>query len=145
MLPSHYTRFVDEAGIGKKSKQDRQKYFYRSKKDFDDLIYTATLEEVASSEDLESINIMTNALHGWRNNAKGSSIVAIGDDTHKLISCQHVTKTDDQVSQRHEKLGTERIYQHLRNQNVAVGINTHDLDLSIDEYIRVDHECRSVN
>ena len=32
-----------------------------------------------------------------------SSIVAIGDNTHKVISCQHVTKTDDQVSQRHEK------------------------------------------
>ena len=58
--------------------------------------------------------------------------MAIGDNTHKVISYQHVTKTDDQVSQRHEKLGIERIYQHLRNQNVAVGIHTHDRNLSIN-------------
>ena len=69
--------------------------------------------------------------------------MAIGDKTHKVISCQHVTKTDDQVSQRHEKLGTERIYQHLRNQNLAVGIHTHDRKLSINKYIC--EECESVN
>ena len=86
---------------------------------------------------------MTDARHGWRKNAKDSSIVAIGDNTHKVISCQHVTKTDDPVSQRHEKLGTERIYQHLRDQNVAVGIHTHDRNLSINKYIR--EECESVN
>ena len=86
---------------------------------------------------------MTDARHGWRKNAKDSSIVAIGDNTHRVISCQHVTKTDDPVSQRHEKLGTERIYQHLRDQNVAVGIHTHDRNLSINKYIR--EECESVN
>ena len=51
MLPSHYTRFVDGAGIGKISKQNRQKYFNDAKKhiqkEYEDSIYKATLEEVA--------------------------------------------------------------------------------------------------
>jgi hypothetical protein len=38
-------------------------------------------------------------------NAKDSSIVAIGEKTHKVLSCQHVTKGDDVVSQRHERIG----------------------------------------
>ena len=54
-----------------------------------------------------------------------------------------MTKTDDPVSQRHETLGTERIYQHLRNQNLDVEILTHDRNLSINKYIH--EKCESVN
>jgi hypothetical protein len=42
-----------------------------------DSIETALLEEVASYEDLETIDIMTDARHGWRKNAKDTSVVAI--------------------------------------------------------------------
>lgn len=52
---------------------------------------------------------MTDARHGWRNNAKDSSIVVIGEKTHRVIKSEHVTKQDDHASQRHEKIGTERI------------------------------------
>ncbi|XP_071078631.1 nephrin-like [Haliotis cracherodii] len=37
----------------------------------------ALLEEVAGYEDLDGIDIMTDARHGWRKNAKDSSVVAI--------------------------------------------------------------------
>lgn len=50
-----------------------------------------------SFEDHESINIMFDARHGSRINAKDSSIVTIRNNTHKVLYCQHVTKTDDQV------------------------------------------------
>jgi diacylglycerol kinase len=43
------------------------------------------LEEVASYEDLETIDIMTDARHGWRKNAKDTSVVAIGEKTHKVL------------------------------------------------------------
>jgi hypothetical protein len=67
------------------------------------------LEEVASYEDFETIDIMTDARHEWRKNAKDTSVVAIGEKTHKVLKCEHVTKTDDLVTQRHEKIGTERM------------------------------------
>jgi hypothetical protein len=43
-------------------------------------------------EDLETIDIMTDARHGWHNNAKDTSVVAIGEKTHKVLKCEHVTK-----------------------------------------------------
>jgi hypothetical protein len=47
---------------------------------------------------------MTDARHGWRKNAKDTSVVAIGEKTHKVLKCEHVTKTDDLVTQRHSLL-----------------------------------------
>jgi hypothetical protein len=43
------------------------------------------LEEVASYDDLETIDIMTDARHGWHNNAKDTSVVAIGENKHIKI------------------------------------------------------------
>jgi hypothetical protein len=42
------------------------------------------LEEVASYEDLETIDIMTDARHGWHKNAKDTSVVAIGEKNTKF-------------------------------------------------------------
>ena len=41
---------------------------------------------------------MTDARHGWRKNAKDSSVVAIGEKTHRVIKCENVTIQDDLVS-----------------------------------------------
>jgi hypothetical protein len=43
------------------------------------------LEEVASYDDLETIDIMTDARHGWHKNAKDTSVVAIGENKHIKI------------------------------------------------------------
>ncbi|CAC5407084.1 unnamed protein product [Mytilus coruscus] len=34
-------------------------------------------------DDLDGINIMTDARHGWRKNAKDTTVVALGEKTHK--------------------------------------------------------------
>ena len=47
--------------------------------EFECSIDTALLEEVASYDELDGIDIMTDARHGWRKNAKDSSIVTIGE------------------------------------------------------------------
>ena len=88
---------------------------------------------------------MTDARHGWRKNAKDTSVVAIGEKTHKVLSCEHVTKTDDTVTQRHERFGTEKIYQHLKNRSVAVGVHAHDRNLSINKFIREECDSESQN
>lgn len=151
MLPSHYVRFTEGAGIGKISKQSRQKFFNEMKehiqREYDDSTHTATLEEVAAyeNEELGTINIMSDARHGWRKNAKDTSVVAIGEKSHKVLSCQHVTKSDDVISQRHEKLGTEKIYRHLKDQEVNIGVHAHDRNLSINKFIREECDSESQN
>lgn len=151
MLPSHYVRFVDGAGIGKISKQKRHAFFKKVKmhiqEEYEDSVYTSVLEEVASyeNEELGTVDIMTDARHGWRKNAKDTSVVAIGEKTHKVLSCEHVTKSDDSVTQRHERFGTEKIYQHLQNQNVTAGVHAHDRNLSINKFIREECDSESQN
>ena len=74
-----------------------------------------------------------------------SSIVAIGEKTHKVLSCQHVTKGDDVVSQRHERICTDRIYRHLNETGVAVGVLCHDRNLSINKYVREETDAINQN
>jgi hypothetical protein len=113
MLPSHYTKFVDGAGIGKINKEKHNKFFKsydrHIQQEYDKSTETALLEESASyyDEKFGEIDILTDARHGWRKNAKNSSSVAIGEKTHKVVSCQHVTKGDDVVSQKHERIGQD--------------------------------------
>jgi len=52
------------------------------------------------------------------------------------LKCEHVTKTDDLVTQRHEKIGTERIYSYMDENDPNIGIHCHDRNLSINKFIR---------
>lgn len=51
---------------------------------------------------------------------------SVNEKTHRVIKCENVTKQDDIVSQRHEKIGTERIYKYLEDQGIAVNVHIHD-------------------
>ncbi|VDI01872.1 Hypothetical predicted protein [Mytilus galloprovincialis] len=102
-----YKRFVDEG--------------------YNDSIETVLMEEVCMYEDLTSIDIMTDSRDGWRKNAKDSSVVA------KEKKCP----TDDFVSQRHETLGTQRVYQYLDDNDVKVGIHSFDRNISINTFVRL--------
>ncbi|CAG2211866.1 unnamed protein product [Mytilus edulis] len=109
--------YIQGANIGHINKSKQSYMFDKYKRfvdeEYNDSIETALMEEVGMYEDLTSIDIMTDARHGWRKNAKDSSVVAIGEKMHKVLKCEHITKADDFVSQRHEKLGTQRIYQNM--------------------------------
>jgi hypothetical protein len=59
-----------------------------------------------------------------------------GEKTHKVMDCVHVTKTRDPVTQRHERIGTETIYEHLAEKDVSVKIHAHDRNLSINKFIK---------
>jgi uncharacterized protein YdaT len=50
-------------------------------------IGNAVNDEIASYEELDGINIMTDARHGWRKNSKDTSVVALGEQTHKVMDC----------------------------------------------------------
>lgn len=140
VLPIHYIRFCNGANIGLINKENRKKllnvYKGHVTEEYNSSIRTALQEEIASYEDLDGINISTDARHGWRKNAKDSSIVAIGESTHKVLKCEHVTKSDDKVSQRHERIGTVRLYLHFDANDVPIKVHTHDRNMSINKFVR---------
>lgn len=147
MRPSHYERFVRGSGIGYTHRQKR-KAFMQSvaplvKIEYEESIETAQLEEQAAyvllepeDEPINGIDIMTDARHGHRRNAKDTSVVALGARTHKVLVHEHVTKTDDPVTQRHELLGTKRVYEHLNDRDIYVRVHTHDMNTSVNAWIR---------
>ncbi|CAC5410013.1 unnamed protein product [Mytilus coruscus] len=150
ILPAVYKRFAQGSGIGVISDENRTSFFnVHSQHIQEEYKYStdiALLQEIASYEELDSkIDIMSDARHGWRKNAKDTSVVCIGEKTHKVISCEHVTKTMDPVSQRHERLGTEKIFNYLHENDVTVNVHCHDRNLSINKYIRENTEAINQN
>ena len=147
MLPVHYKRFASGSGIGYLTDQQRKNHFsvYKDsiQQEYEDFIDTALMSEIAGydcDENWQGIEIMTDARHGWRKNAKDTSVVAIGEKSHKVLQHVHVTKEDDHCSQRHEKVGTERVYSYLDSKNVSVAVHSHDRNTSINKMIRENHK-----
>ena len=83
----------------------------------------------------EGISVASDARHGWRKNAKDTSVVVMGDSSHKVLHHQHVTKGDEPVSQRHEVYGTRRSMEALDEQGVVVGVWTHDRNSAVNKLI----------
>lgn len=149
MLPSHYTRFSNGSGLGCINWSRRKQFFELYKNsveaEYKDSIQDSLHEEIGSYEDLDGINILTDARHGWRKNAKDTSVVAIGEKSHKILDCVHVTKQQDPVSQRHERIGTEAIYDNFTSQDVTIKIHSHDRNLSINKFIKDTEETTNQN
>lgn len=99
----HYKRFVKAAGIECITKVRRSKIFHYYKGYTEDVckesVNLAINDAIASYEELDGINIMTDARHGWRKNSKDTSVVALGEKTHNVMECVHVTKNQDKVAQ----------------------------------------------
>ena len=77
-------------------------------------------------EEWHGIDIQTDARRGWRKNTKDTSVVCIGDRSHKVLRHESITKEDDQLTQRHEKIGTKQIYDYFDQNEVPIRIHTHD-------------------
>ena len=88
----------------------------------------ALYEEVArtaeTTSDSRCVRLMTDARHACRKNSHHSDVVAIGQVTRKVINIQHVTKADDKSTQRHEVLGTTRLYAEFTDKNIKVSFLT---------------------
>ena len=144
MLPSLYERFTNAAAIGCIDHRQRSRFLqdYRSAIDdvYIDSIKNARFQEIAmksyQSDDQEPMDILTDARHCWRKNAKDSTIVALGDLSHKVVACQHISTQEEPISQKHEKLGSERIYEELNKDDIAIGVWAHDFNSSINKLIK---------
>ena len=94
------------------------------------------MEEIGMYVELTGIEIMTDAWHGWRKNAIDTSVVAIGEQTHKVLQYQNVTKADDPVSQRHEMKGTSEIYRFFEAKDTSINVHTHDRNMAVNKFVK---------
>ena len=80
-------------------------------------IQHSILEEQKESEEgdvaIGSITVMTDARHASRKKSFHTDHVALGQLAHKVVNIQHITKGDDVATQRHEKIGCERMYKAM--------------------------------
>ena len=56
-----------------------------------------------------------------------------------MVSYKVITRDDDRVAQRHETIGTKRIYEELESKNVHMRKHAHDNNASIMKYVRENH------
>ena len=97
---------------------------------------------VNSFDNEGSVDIMTDARHGHRKNAKNTNVICLGQTTHKVMKDIHVTKNDDKRNQRPELLGTKRLYDYFDSRlpfisgPVNVRAHAHDRNNSVNKYLR---------
>ena len=53
-----------------------------------------------------------------------------------MLQHVHVTKSDDPVTQRHEKLGTSEFYKYMDKQAGPVRTQTHDRNLAVNKSVK---------
>ena len=146
MIPSHYERFCDGANIGQIPPTTRKSMIETLSghvlAESEAVQRTAFLEEIYQ-EEMEvddpvdkryPIDIATDAQHGCRKNTKDTSVVALGEKTHHVVAIEHVTKVDDFITQRHERLGTERIYTRMEENGAYVNVHAHDANGAVNVF-----------
>ena len=98
--------------------------------------------EIASYEDMSAINILTDARHGTRKNSNHTDVVCIGANIHKVIRHEHVTKKDSPSTQKHELIGTKRLYfdQWQNGSGLNIRLHCHDKNASENKFIYTERE-----
>jgi hypothetical protein len=108
------------AGIGCISKERGSKFFRKCKdhaqNDCVHSIDNAVNDEIACYEELDGISIMPE-----------TSVLALGEQTHKL---------QDEVVQRHERLGTQNINENMETNNVSIKIHSNDRNMAINKCVK---------
>lgn len=51
----------------------------------------------------------------------------------------------DRVAQRHERLGTEIIYNNLADKNVSIKIHAHDRNMAVNKFVKDTHFTTNQN
>ena len=142
MLPIQYEKFCEAANIGVIG----EKSLAALQKEYKDVVQNLAIqstnealqEEMAATvllQDKQSIDVIMDARHCWRANARFTDVVCIGDITHKVLRVETVSKQEEPCSQRHELLGVKKIYNYLDNVACPVDIHCHDSSSSVGKYL----------
>ena len=152
MLPTQYEKFCEGSGIGKMGNRYLNYIQNGYSKVVSDLSAKskedAIMEEIASSVAMgmdDGIAIMTDARHCWRKNARFSDVVCLGENSHKVLNLETVSKDDDPVTQRHELFGIKKIYEDFDNKHVPVKVHAHDNNPSVTKFVRERGDTENAN
>ncbi|XP_078667243.1 uncharacterized protein LOC144909065 [Branchiostoma floridae x Branchiostoma belcheri] len=122
ILPNQYVRVCKNAGIGHLTEKTLKKSMIlyaeivQSMKEASmDRAMNEEIGDPADEEDVpdESVGIVTDARHAQRRNSHRSDIMALGQINHRVLAHMPVTKKEQTCTQKHEKVGTERLYRQL--------------------------------
>ncbi|XP_076437044.1 uncharacterized protein LOC143276438 [Babylonia areolata] len=100
--------------------------------------HDALLEEIPQYPDMDGINILTDARHATRKNSKYSDIICLGGLSHKVLDFETVCRREEPSAQKHELLGTQRIYQRLEAKEggtVHIRVHCHDRNASVNKWV----------
>ena len=61
----------------------------------------------------------------------------MGNNSCKVITCQHVTNQDDHVAQLNETIGTMKILDNLEVNNVTVETWAHEYNTTVNRLVEV--------
>ena len=95
-----------------------------------------------SEENGEAITILIDARHSCRKNAKDTNVVCIGNKTYEVRREEPVTRERDAITQRHEFLGTRRLFDYFDSYISSLGCpvriskHVHDRNASLNTFIR---------
>ena len=115
ILPNQYERIMTATGIGILGNTYLNTFFESYSECIKalakELERDALLKEVVTYEDMDGINILTDARHATRRNSKYTDVITLNPNpnSHKVLHYGTVTRGDDPCAQRHESLGTKRI------------------------------------
>ena len=79
---------------------------------------------------------MTDARHSTRRKSKYHDSVCIRYQSHKVLDHIVVRREDDSCLQRHEMVGTKKLYENLDAKIVSVRRHGHDRNASVNKFIR---------
>ena len=101
-------------------------------------------DDVTNDLPCKSIKILTDARHSTRKNGQFGTVTAIGTNSHLILQSVTISKQEDPCSQRHEKLGTIRLYEHFQRKGYHIAVHAHDRNMSINKYVK-DHHKDTIN
>ena len=147
LLPVQYEKFCNFSKIGTTPTRFRSNMYTVYGRCVDFImkreIKSAIREEMKATENVpvnsRTIDIMTDARHACRKNSFHSDITALGQRTHRVVNYQHITKQDDICSQRHEMVGTRKLYAEFDRDNITIRVHSHDRNASVSKFLRTDY------
>ncbi|KAL8571386.1 hypothetical protein ACOMHN_046561 [Nucella lapillus] len=135
---TQYHRIVEAAGVGNLGDRYLQEVFASYKHTIQNKMqewtYHALLKEIIMYPDTDGSRILTDARHATRKNARFTDIVCLGVETHKMLRVDTVSRADDPCAQHHELLGTQRVYQFIKEQegdSVHIRVHCHNRNASV--------------
>ena len=84
----------------------------------------------------DGISIMTDARHQCRKNSYHTDHVTLGQHTHKVVNLQHITKTQEPCTQKHETIGCSQMYEQFDRRNIKINVHAHDRNMSVNKTVR---------